>query len=100
MTLVNLAVAMMMMMTLLVVCAYFMLIEDKVKASCLHFPRRMQGGNDDASLMISAQRVPDTQPKPELFFNTQSIPEFFFRIFGYFGYRVFQKIKPFPLILR
>ena len=77
MTLVNLAVAMMMMMTLLVVCAYFMLIEDKVKASCLHFPRRMQGGNDDASLMISAQRVPDTQPKPELFSIPNQYPNFF-----------------------
>ena len=68
---------MMMMMTLLVVCAYFMLIEDKVKASCLHFPRRMQGGNDDASLMISAQRVPDTQPKPELFSIPNQYPNFF-----------------------
>lgn len=91
MTLVNLAVAMMMMMTLLVVCAYFMLIEDKVKASCLHFPRRMQGGNDDASLMISAQRVPDTQPKPEIFSNTQSIPEIFSESSGISGIGYFRK---------
>ena len=27
-----------------ILCAYCMLIEDKVKASCLHFPHRLQGG--------------------------------------------------------
>ena len=91
MTLVNLAVAMMMMMTLLVVCAYFMLIEDKVKASCLHFPRRMQGGNDDASLMISAQRVPDTQPKPELFSIPNQYPSFFSESSGISGIGYFRK---------
>ena len=27
-----------------ILCAYCMLIEDKVKASCLHFPHRLQVG--------------------------------------------------------
>ena len=35
---------MVMVMTLMIVCEECMLIEDKVKASCLHFPHKRQGG--------------------------------------------------------
>ena len=44
-------------------------------------------------VLNSDWRVPDTRPDPIIFGRTRSIPDFFFRIIGYFGYRVFQKSK-------
>ena len=35
-----------------ILCAYCMLIEDKVKASCLHFPHRLQGGTMMRMMMM------------------------------------------------
>ena len=90
-----------MVMTLMIVCEECMLIEDKVKASCLHFPRRMQGGNDDASLMISAQRVPDTQPKPELFSIPNQYPNFFQNLqeFGVSGISENKAFSPYSSVI-
>ena len=45
-----------------------------------------------------AQRVPDTRPEPEVFVDTRTRPDFFFKIIGYFGYRVFQKMLTFASI--
>ena len=39
----------------------------------------------------SAQRVPDTRPKPKIFFNPQSIPEFFSESSGISGIGYFRK---------
>ena len=40
----------------------------------------------------SAQRVPDTRPKPEVFFNTRSVPDFFSKSSGILGIGYFKKI--------
>ena len=43
------------------------------------------------ALFTSAQRVPDTRPKPEIFSNTQSIPEIFSESLGISGIGYFRK---------
>ena len=45
-----------------------------------------------------AQWVPDTRPEPKVFVDTRTRPDFFFKIIGYFGYRVFQKFLTFAPI--
>ena len=42
----------------------------------------------DMDHIASAQRVPDTRPKPEIFFNTQSIPEIFSESLGIRYFRI------------
>ena len=45
---------------------------------------------DISSSVISAQRVPDTRPEPEVFFNTRSVPDLFSKSSGISGIGYFR----------
>ena len=47
--------------------------------------------NNVLHIITSAQRVPDTRPEPEIFSNTQSIPEIFSESSGISGIGYFRK---------
>ena len=75
----------------LVVCLQTKLIPNISQSRKFHQKYKFQLQYNLQHIFIRDQRVPDTRPEHEIFFNTRSIPDLFSKSPGIFGYRVFQK---------